>query len=99
MRYVLLPVFICILFSQELDERYHSTEEIYSLLDSLDNLEELNGWFRLDTIGYSTTDNIPIIAVNISDNVNLKEDEPRVLFIGKCMLKRFWYRNSSRPHR
>ena len=83
MRYVLLSVFISILFSQELDERYHSTEEIYSLLDSLDNLEELNGWFRLDTIGYSTTDNIPIIAVNISDNVNLKEDEPRVLFIGQ----------------
>lgn len=76
-------VFIPILFSQELDERYHSTGEIYSLLDSLNNLESLNNWYRLDTIGFSTQENIPIIAVNISDNVNLKEDEPRVLFIGQ----------------
>ncbi len=83
MRYWFLLIFFSILSSQELDERYHSTEELYFLLDSLDNLEALNDWYRLDTIGYSTTDNIPIIAVNISDNVNLKEDEPRVLFIGQ----------------
>ena len=83
MRFWFLLIFFSILCSQELDERYHSTEELYLLLDSLDNLESLNGWYRLDTIGYSTTDNIPIIAVNISDNVNLKEDEPRVLFIGQ----------------
>ncbi|MAV69477.1 MAG: hypothetical protein CMG04_01490 [Candidatus Marinimicrobia bacterium] len=83
MRFWFLLIFFSILCSQELDERYHSTEELYFLLDSLDNLESLNGWYRLDTIGYSTTDNIPIIAVNISDNVNLKEDEPRVLFIGQ----------------
>ncbi|MBI90220.1 MAG: hypothetical protein CMG60_09050 [Candidatus Marinimicrobia bacterium] len=76
-------IFISVLYSQELDERYHSTEEIYFLLDSLNNLEDLNGWYRLDTIGYSTLNNIPIIAVNISDNVNVKEDEPRVLFIGQ----------------
>tara|TARA_A100001011_G_scaffold396725_1_gene495361 strand:+ start:1926 stop:4232 length:2307 start_codon:yes stop_codon:yes gene_type:complete len=83
MRFWFLLIFFSILCAQELDERYHSTEELYFLLDSLDNLESLNGWYRLDTIGYSTTDNIPIIAVNISDNVNLKEDEPRVLFIGQ----------------
>ena len=68
---------------QGLDERYHSVVEINTLLDSLDQLEELNGWFRVDTIGFSTQEQIPILAVKISDNVNLKEDEPQVLFVGQ----------------
>ena len=77
---LIIPIF---LFSQELDERYHTVEEIYSYLDSLDNLEELEGWYHLDTIGYSTQENIPILAVRISDNAHIKEDEPRVLFVGQ----------------
>ena len=85
MKYItnLLLVLPIILFSQELDERYHTVEEIYSYLDSLDNLEELDGWYHLDTIGYSTQENIPILAVRISDNADTKEDEPRVLFVGQ----------------
>ena len=72
-----------ILSGQTLDDRYHTTDEIYSLLDSLNQLEELAGWFHLDTIGFSTHENIPILAVRISDNAHLKEDEPRVLFVGQ----------------
>ena len=68
---------------QNLDDRYHSMVEIYSLLDSLDQLEELDGWYHLDTIGYSSQENIPILAVRISDNADVKEDEPRVLFVGQ----------------
>ncbi|SVC26171.1 uncharacterized protein METZ01_LOCUS279025, partial [marine metagenome] len=83
MKYVLLIICIGFLSGQVLDQRYHTTEEIYSLLDSLNQLEELDGWFHLDTIGYSTQENIPILAVKISDNVDLKEDEPRVLFVGQ----------------
>ena len=71
------------LSSQSLDERYHSTSEIYNLLDSLNQLEELSDWFHLDTIGFSTQENIPILAARISDNASIKEDEPRVLFIGQ----------------
>ena len=37
----------------------------------------------VDTIGYSSLENIPIVAVKISDNVQVKEDEPRVLFVGQ----------------
>ena len=74
---------VSLLFGQALDSRYHTTEEIYSLLDSLNQLEELEDWFHLDTIGYSTQENIPILAVRISDNANIKEDEPRVLFVGQ----------------
>ena len=72
-----------VLFAQPLDDRYHSVEEIYGVLDSLDQIEEISDYFHLDTIGFSTQENIPILAVRISDNAHMKEDEPRVLFIGQ----------------
>ncbi len=72
-----------VLFAQSLDDRYHSVEEIYGVLDSLDQIEEISDYFHLDTIGFSTQENIPILAVRISDNAHMKEDEPRVLFIGQ----------------
>ena len=71
------------LVAQSLDDRYHSVEEIYGVLDSLDQIEEISDYFHLDTIGFSTQENIPILAVRISDNAHMKEDEPRVLFIGQ----------------
>ena len=83
MKYILSIFLFYPLFSQSLDGRYHTTEEIYSYLDSLDQLEELEGWFHLDTIGFSTQENIPILSVRISDNAHVKEDEPRVLFVGQ----------------
>ncbi|MBT4249403.1 T9SS type A sorting domain-containing protein [bacterium] len=72
-----------VLSSQPLDERYHSYPEILSLIDSLSNIEEYQNILLVDTIGYSSLENIPIVAVKISDNVNIKEDEPRVLFVGQ----------------
>jgi len=72
-----------VLVAQSLDDRYHSVEEIYGVLDSLDQIEEISDYFHLDTIGFSTQENIPILAVRISDNAHMKEDEPRVLFIGQ----------------
>ena len=72
-----------VLVAQSLDDRYHSVEEIYGVLDSLDQIEEIGDYFHLDTIGFSTQENIPILAVRISDNAHMKEDEPRVLFIGQ----------------
>ena len=50
---------------QGLDERYHSVQEINALLDSLDQLEELDGWFLVDTIGFSTQDQLPIHGFTI----------------------------------
>ena len=66
-----------------IDSRYHSYEEIVSMIDSLSDIEAYDNYFMVDTIGYSSQDNIPIIAVKISDNVHVKEDEPRVLFVGQ----------------
>ncbi|MDP6789823.1 MAG: M14 family zinc carboxypeptidase [Candidatus Marinimicrobia bacterium] len=72
------------LYAETIDPRFHSFEEIQSLLDSLDQLEEYSDVFRVDTLGYSGQENLPILAVKISDNVQQKEDEPRVLFLGQC---------------
>ena len=74
----------CGLFAEPLDPRFHSFNEIKSFLDSLDQLEQYEDIFRVDTIGYSGAETLPILAVKISDNVHIKEDEPRVLFLGQC---------------
>ena len=90
MKYILSIFLFTLLFAQSLDGRYHTTEEIYSYLDSLDQLEELEGWFHLDMIGFSTQENIPIPeAVRISDNAHVKEDEPRFYLLDRHTQKRF----------
>ena len=69
--------------SQGLDPAYHSNIEINKLLDSLSNLQQYEDIFSLDTIGFSSNENLPILAVKISDNAHIREDEPRVLFVGQ----------------
>ena len=83
MKLIIIYFLFTVLVAQSLDDRYHSVEEIYGVLDSLDQIEEISDYFHLDTIGFSTQENIPILAVRISDNAHMKEDEPRVLFIGQ----------------
>jgi hypothetical protein len=83
MKYIIYLALSVISIAQTLDDRYHSTQEIYAYLDSVGNIEELNNWVKIDTIGYSTQENIPILAIKISDNAQSKEDEPRVLFVGQ----------------
>jgi len=80
-------VFICscivLIDAQTLDSRYHTFPEIQEFLDSLNQINDFNSIYRVDTIGYSGQEELPIIAVKISDNAGIKEDEPRVLFIGQ----------------
>ena len=40
--------------------------------------------YKLDSIGFSTNENLPIYAVKLSVNANLDEDEPKVLILGQC---------------
>ena len=40
--------------------------------------------YSLDTIGYSSQDALPIYAVKLSANVNIREAEPKVLILGQC---------------
>lgn len=83
MKYFLSFILVFPIFGQSLDDRYHSLSEVYALLDSLNQIEELEDWVHLDTIGYSTQEDIPILCLRVSDNADQKEDEPRVLFIGQ----------------
>jgi len=66
-----------------LDSRYHTVAEIAAELDSLAQVPEYATLFRVDTIGYSQQEGIPILAAVISNNVHVTEDEPRVLFVGQ----------------
>jgi len=71
------------LLAQEggLDARFHTLDEIYSQL--ADWQEMYPQYIKLDTIGYSTNEHIPLIAAKISDNPAVQEDEPRILLIGQ----------------
>ena len=40
--------------------------------------------YNLDTIGYSSQDNLPIYAVKLSAHVHEREPEPKVLILGQC---------------
>ena len=69
--------------AQALDDRYHSFVEIQNFLDSLSQVSDYNSEYKLYQLGYSGEEELPIYAVKISDNVDFKEDEPRVLFVGQ----------------
>lgn len=70
---------IWLLFILAIDQRYHTFNELAHELDSIALCyPEIT---LLDTIGYSTTDSMPIFAMKISDNVEVNEDEPEILYV------------------
>lgn len=74
---------VCIggLRALSLDPGYHTNEEIYQAMLYWQQLYPDS--VRIDTIGYSQQDSLPIWAVKISDHVNVDEDEPTILFVGQ----------------
>ena len=85
-----------LLFSESpLSERYHTYNEIDSLLHQWDELFGESGSisspypnsgtiYKLMQIGTSTLDDMPFWAVKLSYNADVNEDEPRVLILGQC---------------
>jgi hypothetical protein len=70
---------IWLLFILTIDQRYHTFNEVAHELDSIAlHYPQIT---LLDTIGYSTTDSMPIFAMKISDNVEVNEDEPEILYV------------------
>ncbi len=69
-----------------LPEFYHTFDEMKEEVDIL--VEQYPDLIKVEQIGWSSgapfIDPIPIWAVKISDNVNVDEDEPEVLFVGSC---------------
>ncbi|MEO0226850.1 MAG: M14 family zinc carboxypeptidase [candidate division WOR-3 bacterium] len=63
-----------------IDPRYHTYLEMVQEVNSIATMyPEIT---RLDTLGVSTRDSLPILAIKISDNPLIKEDEPAILFNG-----------------
>lgn len=66
--------------SYALDPRYHTYGQ---MVDEMINISILYpNITRLQTIGYSTGFNLPILAMKVSDNPQIQEDEPRLLYNG-----------------
>jgi len=64
-----------------LDPFYHTNPEIYDAITAWQQIYPDS--VRVDTIGWSQQDSLPIWAVKLSDNVNLDEDEPTILWVGQ----------------
>jgi len=65
------------LTADDLPARYHTYQQILNDLTILRNtFPEV---VKLDTMGYSNLDHVPLIRLKISDNANFDEDEPSVL--------------------
>jgi len=63
-----------------IDPRYHTLEET---LQEIQEIYSLNpNIVHVETLGFSSNLNKPIVGVKISDNPNLREDEPSLLFVG-----------------
>ncbi len=72
-----LPAFI----SAILPTCYYTYDQIYTLLQS--HQQSHPDIAKIYTIGYSQQDHIPIYALRISDNVEIDEYEPALLFVGQ----------------
>ncbi len=81
--------------SAQLIDRWHTYDEIQQQLEDWDsefgsNPEPSPGYpgsgiiYHYEEIGRSTQDNIPFWGVRLSYNADVKEDEPRILFLGQC---------------
>lgn len=66
--------------SAQLPSRYTRYSQA---LETLANLEATYpAVCKLDTLGYSTRDSVPMLRFKISDNVEIDEDEPAVFYCG-----------------
>lgn len=78
---LILTVFV-FLFAQppDVDPRYHTYQEVLSEVSAL--VDSYPDICAAETLGVSTTDSVPIVAVKLSDNVGVNEDESIVLLVG-----------------
>lgn len=77
--YIVLTL-ICSLSA--LDSCYHNNEEIKEFIFNLK--EQYPQFVKIDSIGVTLNENRTIWAVKLSDNPEIDEDEPAVMFAGMC---------------
>jgi len=69
------------LIAQPLHDLYHNLDEIYDELREFER--EYPDWITVDSVGHSAEYGIPILMAKLSDNPNLREPEPSLLFVGQ----------------
>ncbi len=69
------------LFAQppDIDSRFHTYDEVIAELQTI--AEAYTSLCKVETLGISTGDSIPIVAAKISDNAHTNEDESVILII------------------
>ena len=68
----------------KIDDSLHAWQDDYGQ-DAHPILGDYGIIYNLDTIGFSSQDNLPIFAVKLTSDANLpKQDKPRVLILGQC---------------
>jgi hypothetical protein len=84
MRYILtLLIVISSIYGQTpLPSVYHTVDEIHDEIFSLQ--AQYPDIVKVDSIGVTNTENLPIYSIKLSDNAAIDEDEPAVLFAGQC---------------
>jgi len=81
MNLVVACAFLSVENCYSIDPVYHDLDEIYDELVALS--EEYPDWVSLDSVGHSSNYNLPIWMIKISDNPQIAENEPALLFIGQ----------------
>lgn len=76
-----LLLFIPMMLSAELPTCYYTYNQIASLLQGYE--DTYSDIAKVYIIGYSQQEHIPIYAMRISDNVNIDEEEPALMFVGQ----------------
>jgi len=79
---VLIIFILAVMNIWGLDPIYHTNAEIAAELDSLQ--QQYPDIMLVRELGLTATDAQPVLAVKISNNVTVDEDEPAVLFLGQC---------------
>ncbi len=95
--YLFILLFLAIGLNQDnrLIDRWHTYEEIQAQLEEWDqqfgdNPNPSPGYpgsgiiYHLEEIGRSNDSDLPFWGVRLSYNADVKEDEPRTLFLGQC---------------
>ena len=70
---------------ERIDSTLHAWQEMFGYTSHpSDDYDGFGVIYNLDTIGYSSQDNLPIYAVKLSAHADIKEAQPRVLILGQC---------------
>ena len=97
-RALYIATFISIVLSNQspLIDNYHTYQEVQTRLNDWDNLYGNNDnpqpsyysnsgiIYKLEQIGFSNVNSLPIYAVKLSYNADLDLDKPKVLILGQC---------------